>query len=228
MKSYLDPFEKLQTQADFSSMNIEAKQAFDVDKISNLEAYKLGTGLTVPRPIGWIGTVDEDGRPNLAPYSFFNMVAMYPPTFVVAPVLGGRKDTLANLESTREFTVNIVTEETVEAMNATAATVDADVDEFEAFGLTPVPSETVGAPMVGEATANFECKVTHTIPVGQPTGDLPGTGMLVVGEATKIYVAERVVDGFNVDQHELRAVGRHVGGMYSRTADSLFRIERPQ
>ena len=156
------------------------------------------------------------------------MVAMYPPTFVVAPVLGARKDTLANLASTREFTVNIVTEETVEAMNATAATVAADVDEFAAFGLTAVPSETIKAPMVGEATANFECKVTQLVPVGQPSDDLPGTGMLVIGEATKVYVAERVVDDqFNVDQEELKAVGRHVGGMYSRTAETLFTIDRP-
>lgn len=210
-------------------MDIEAKHSYDVDALSHHESYKLGTGLTVPRPIGWIGTVDEHGQPNLAPYSFFNMVAMYPPTFVVAPVLGGRKDTLANLEATREFTVNIVTEETVEAMNATAATVEAEVDEFAAFGLTAVPSETIGAPMVGEATANFECKVTQLIPVGQPSDEHPGTGMLVIGEATKIYVAERVVDErFGVDQHELRAVGRHVGGMYSRTADSIFAIDRPQ
>ncbi len=209
-------------------MKIEAKLSYDVNDLKTGDAYKLGTGLTVPRPIGWIGTVNDSGQPNLAPYSFFNMVAMYPPTFVVAPVLGARKDTLANLQSTREFTVNIVTEETVEAMNATAATVEADVDEFSAFGLTAVPSETVKAPMVGEATANFECKVTQLIPVGQPSEDLPGTGMLVIGEATKVYVAERVVDdGFNVDQQELKAVGRHVGGMYCRTAETLFTIDRP-
>ncbi len=209
-------------------MEQELKREYHVDDMSPTEAYKLGTGLAVPRPIGWIGTVDVDGNRNLAPYSFFNMMAIYPPTFVVAPVLGGRKDTLANLESTREFTVNIVTEETVVKMNATAATFDADVDEFEAVGLTPVPSQTINAPMVGEATANFECVVTQIIPVGQPTDDQPGTGMLVIGEATRIHVAHRVVDdSFNIDQAELKAVGRHVGGMYVRTAESLFTIDRP-
>ncbi len=205
-----------------------AKRQYVVDEMEQGQAYKLGTGLTVPRPIGWIGTVDVDGNRNLAPYSFFNMVAVYPPTFVVAPVLGARKDTLTNLEATGEFTVNIVTEETVEQMNATAATFDADVDEFEATGLTPVPSETIGAPMVAEATANFECVVTQLVPVGKASKDLPGTGMLVIGEATRIHVAERVVDdNFNVDQVGLKAVGRHVGGMYSRTAESLFTIDRP-
>ena len=209
-------------------MEQPAKRQYLVDDMEPGDAYKLGTGLTVPRPIGWIGTVDENGNRNLAPYSFFNMMAIYPPTFVVAPVLGPRKDTLANLQSTGEFTVNIVTEETVEAMNATAVTFDAGVDEFEAVGLTAVPSETITPPMVGEAKANFECVVTQIIPVGRASNDLPGTGMLVIGEATRIHVAERVVDDdFHVDQVELKAVGRHVGGQYSRTADSLFEIDRP-
>ena len=209
-------------------MQIEVKRTFAIDDMEAGQAYKLGSSLIVPRPIGWIGTRSEDGTPNLAPYSFFNMVAAYPPTFVVAPVLGSRKDTLANLEATREFTVNIVTEETVEAMNLSAGSYDADVDEFEICGLTAVAAETIGAPLVGEAVANFECVVTHVIPVGAPSGDLPGNGMLVVGEATKIHVAERLVDDkFNIDQYGLRAIGRHAGGLYNRTAETLFEIERP-
>lgn len=209
-------------------MESELKRQYIVDELEPGSAYKLGTGLIVPRPIGWIGTVDVDGNRNLAPYSFFNMVASNPPTFVVSPTLTGRRDTLANLEATREFTVNLVTEQTVEQMNATAASFDAGVDEFAATGLTAVPSETINAPMVAESTANFECVVTHLIPVGQPSDELPGSGMLVVGEATRIHVAERVVDdNYNVDQVKLQAIGRHVGGMYSRTADTLFTIDRP-
>ena len=210
-------------------MTYEPKRQYAIDDLQPGEAYKLGTGLAVPRPIGWIGTTDGNGNANLAPYSFFNMVAMYPPTFVIGPALGQRKDTLANLKATGEFTVNIVTEETVEAMNATAESVEAGVDEFALVGLTAAPSETIGAPMVAEATANFECVVTQLIPVGKPSDELPGTGMLVIGEAKRIHVAERVVDdAFNVDQVELKAVGRHVGGMYCRTADSLFQIDRPR
>ncbi len=209
-------------------MGNEPKRIIDVADMDQHQAYKLSTGLIVPRPIGWIGTVDSDRNQNLAPYSFFNVVAQYPPTFVVAPVLGYRKDTLANLEQTREFTVNVVTEETVAAMNATAEGFDADVDEFARTGLTAVQANTVQAPLVQEATANFECVVTQLIPVGKPSGDLPGTGMLVIGEATCIHVAERVVDdNFNIDQVELKAVGRHVGGLYSTTATTLFEVERP-
>jgi len=207
---------------------LEAKRTFDVADLDPVSSYKLGTGLTVPRPIGWIGTVSTAGVNNLAPYSFFNIVAMHPPTFVVAPVTLGRKDTLTNIEDTGVFTVNIVTEETVEAMNSTAATLDADVDEFAHAGLTVVTSETSAAPMVGEAVANFECVMTKMIPVGQPTDGREGNGMLIIGEATRIHIAERVVSNdLHIDQHELRAVGRHVGDAYARTADSLFTIERP-
>jgi flavin reductase (DIM6/NTAB) family NADH-FMN oxidoreductase RutF len=210
-------------------MTTEPKHTYRIDEMSETDAYKVGSGLTVPRPIGWIGTVGIDGVRNLAPYSFFNMVSGYPPTFVVAPALTVRKDTLANLEQTREFTINVVTEETVEAMNLSAGSYPADVDEFEFCGLTAVPSETIAAPMVGEATANFECVVTQIIPVGMPSDDLPGASMLVIGEAQRVHVAERVIDdAFHVDQEELRAIGRHVGGQYSRTAGTLFNLDRPE
>jgi len=207
---------------------LEDKRIFDVASLDPIQSYKLGTGLTVPRPIGWIGTVSADGINNLGPYSFFNIVAMHPPTFVVAPVTGGRKDTLTNIEQTGVFTVNIVTEETVAAMNATAATLDADIDEFDHVGLTAVVTDTCIAPMVGEAVANFECTMTKMIPVGESTNDREGLGMLIIGEASRIHVAERVVSNdLHIDQHELRAVGRHVGNAYARTADSLFEIDRP-
>jgi flavin reductase (DIM6/NTAB) family NADH-FMN oxidoreductase RutF len=206
----------------------EDKRTYDVAELEPIDAYKLGSGLTAPRPIGWIGSISEDGVHNLAPYSFFNMVATYPPTFVVAPQLGGRKDTLANLEATRVFTVNIVSEDTVEAMNASSGTYPADVDEFDECGLTAVGADTNEAPMVAEAVANFECRVVDMIPVGKANNELPGTGMLVIGEAQRIHVAKRVSDdNFHIDPHELRAVGRHAGGWYSRTADSMFQIDRP-
>lgn len=147
----------------------------------------------------------------------------------MAPVTaGGRKDTLNNIEETGVFTVNVVTEETVEAMNATAATLPADVDEFAHAGLTAMTAETSAAPMVGEAVANFECTLSQMIPVGTPTEDQAGLGMLIIGEATRVHIAERVVsDSLYIDQVELRAVGRHVGNAYCTTAESLFDIDRP-
>ncbi|MEE9415730.1 MAG: flavin reductase family protein [Acidimicrobiales bacterium] len=198
------------------------KTSFVVADLDPVDSYKLATGLIVPRPIGWIGTVDEEGVSNLAPFSFFNVVAGHPPTVVFAPASVGRKDTLDNVKATGEFTVNVVTIEVVEAMNASAATVAAEVDEFELSGVTAVASDCIAAPMVAESKANFECVVTHLLPIGQ--GRLGGH--LVVGEAVMVHVADQLLDGTRVDQAELKAVGRHVGNWYS-SATNLFEIERP-
>ena len=198
------------------------KHHFRVDELQGVDGYKLATGLIVPRPIGWIGTVSADGTPNVAPYSFFNVVSGLPPSFVFAPGRGGRKDTLANVREVGEFTINVVTEEVVEAMNASSATFPADVDEFEACGLTAVPGLSVRPPMVGECKANFECVVTQIVDIGHPDHG----NALVIGEAVEIHVSESLLDGTRVDQAQLRAVGRHAGNTYSRATD-LFDITRP-
>lgn len=198
------------------------KHRFTVSDLEGVDGYKLATGLVVPRPIGWIGTLSGAGVPNLAPYSFFNAVSGLPPTFVFSPGRGSRKDTLANVRDVGEFTINIVTEEVVEAMNATAATFDADVDEFTACGLTAVASTRIRPPMVGECKANIECVVTQIVDIGHPDH---GNG-LVIGEAVVFHVSEHLLSGTRIDQAELRAVGRHVGNTYSRSTD-LFDLIRP-
>ncbi|MGI9606057.1 MAG: flavin reductase family protein [Acidimicrobiales bacterium] len=206
----------------------EPKKLFDLVGEHAGRGYALGTGLVVPRPIGWIGSISADGHANLAPYSFFNMVAHTPVTFVVAPALGARKDTLDNLESTGVFTVNVVTEQTLEAMNASSATLPAEADEFAATGLTALTSDTCAAPRVAEAAANFECRVVQAIPVGTPTESAPGSGMVVIGEADRVLIAGRVLDDDErVDARKLAAIGRHGGSWYSTTADNMLSVERP-
>jgi len=198
------------------------KQAFVVDQLSGADGYKLTSGLIVPRPIGWIGTVSPDGVPNLAPYSFFNAVAGSPPTFVFSPGRVARRDTLTNVRSVPEFTINIVSEEVADAMNSTSASVEPDVDEFEMAGLTAVASTAVRPPMVGECKANIECRVIDIV----DTGDPEAGNSLVIGEGVVIHVEDHIIDGTRVDQVELAAVGRHVGNLYSRTRD-LFEMTRP-
>ncbi len=198
------------------------KETFLVEQLVGADPYKLTTGLIVPRPIGWIGTVSADGVPNLAPYSFFNAVSGMPPTFVFSPGVGMRKDTLDNVRAVPEFTINVVTAEVVEAMNATAASAEAAVNEFEMAGLEQVASSLVAPPMVGECKANIECKVTNIVAVGDPAHG----NALVVGEAVAFHVAAELLDGTRVDQAALGAVGRHVGNTYSHATD-LFDITRP-
>ena len=198
------------------------KRRFTASEIDGADGYKLASGLIVPRPIGWIGTVSADGVPNLAPYSFFNVVSGQPPTFVFSPGRSARRDTLANVHEVGEFSINVVSIEVLEAMNASSASFDPEVDEFAACGLTAVPGSVIRPPMVGECKANIECVVTQILEIGDPRHG----NSLVVGEAVVFHVDEGLLDGTRVDQEQLRAVGRHAGNTYSHATD-LFDLIRP-
>lgn len=197
---------------------------FHTADLGGADGYKLLTGLVVPRPIGWIGSVSADGVHNLAPYSFFNAVSGDPPMVVFSASQGPdtRKDTANNVRATGEFTVNIVTMDTVEAMNATSATLDADVDEFAHAGLTALESDIVAPRRVGEAAAQLECRLTHDLRIGSEAGG----NWLFVGEVVAFHVDTALLDGTRVDQAMLGAVGRHAGNFYS-TTEHLFEIVRP-
>lgn len=200
------------------------KSIIDPADVEATDAYKLLIGLVVPRPIGWIGTVDVHGVRNLAPFSFFNAVAATPPTVLFSPLTtaGNAKDSLSNARATGEFTVNIVSFDLAEAMNLTSGRYGPEVDEFEVAGLTPMTGTKVAAPMVAEAKANLECRVTQTVPVGRP----PMDATLVIGEVVAFHVRTDLLDGTRVDQAALDAIGRMGGPIYTRTSDT-FAMERP-
>ena len=201
------------------------KHGFDPAEHDDVDIYKLLIGLVVPRPIGWVGSVSADGVRNLAPFSFFNAIAASPPTVLFSTIRAGgvRKDTLSNVEETGVFTVNVVTEETVEAMNVTSGRYEASVDEFELAGLTAVDGSVVDAPMVGEAKANLECRLNQIVQIGT---DGPMAASIVIGEVVLIHVEGSILDGTRIDQEALRAVGRMGGPTYTRTRD-LFSLDRP-
>ncbi len=202
----------------------EPATTFVIDEIAPHDAYKLCSGLVVPRPIGWVGTLSADGVANLAPYSFFNLIGNDPmhAAFSGGVAGGSDKDSVANVRVVPEFTINIVTDETVVAMNETAESLPSEVDEFDHAGLTKVDSTLIRPPRVGEATATMECRVVDIVHVGRDGGG----NDLVIGEILVVHVADRVLDGTRVDQHELRAIGRHAGSWYSHATD-LFDIDRP-
>lgn len=192
-----------------------------LDDAEEIDAYKLLSGLIVPRPIGWIGTRREGGANNLAPFSFFNMVSSRPPIVMFS---AGRhrdrpKDSASLAEEAGEFTVNIVSEEVVEAMNATSFGYPADVDEFEMCGLTPLTGRVVSAPLVAESPANLECRVIRVL-------DLEGGTRVVFGEVVAVHVLPEVLDGTRIRHDVLRAVGRMAGSGYVTTRDR-FEVTRP-
>jgi flavin reductase (DIM6/NTAB) family NADH-FMN oxidoreductase RutF len=195
------------------------------------QIYKLMTGIIVPRPIALVSTIDEAGNANLAPFSFFAGVGSAPPTVLFCPALraskkdqsGERKDTLHNVEATREFVINIVNEAISDQANATAAEVSREVDEFQLSALTPVASEVVRPPRVAESPAQMECKLLQVI----YTGDQPASGVVVLGEIVRFHIRHDLFDDFRIDAAGLDAVGRMAGNTWVRTRD-LIELIRPR
>ena len=199
------------------------KTTFDLESGETRDTYKLLSGLVVPRPIGWIGTRRDNGTFNLAPFSFFNVVSVGPPTVLFS---GGRhpdrpKDSITFAEKTGEFTVNIVSETVAAAMNVTSGSFTADDDEFAIAGLTTAVGTKVRAPLVAESPANLECKVVDILNLGTE-----GRTRVVIGEVLAIHVREDVLDGTRIDNDVLQAIGRMAGDTYINTRDR-FELERP-
>lgn len=189
-----------------------SKVVFDLESADANDGYKLLTGLVVPRPIGWIGTRRSDGTNNLAPFSFFNVVSSNPPVVLFsAGVHRDRpKDSATLAEESGVFTVNIVSEDVVEAMSVTSGSFSATDDEFAIAGVTAVPGVKVNAPLVAESPANLECSVRQVVALGE-------NSRLILGDVVAIHVEEGVLDGTRIDSDALRAVGRLAGTNYVDT-----------
>lgn len=172
--------------------------------------YRTLSSLVVPRPIGWISTVDEAGNENLAPYSYFNAVCNDPPTVMFSANdpddEGDLKDTPRNAIETGEFVTNLVTEELVDAMDATSQTTERS--EFDVSDLGRVPAETVAPPRVAEARATLECEVVESLRIG--------TNTLVFGQVKLFHVDDSLVTNRKVDARKIEAIGRYGGPHYTR------------
>jgi flavin reductase (DIM6/NTAB) family NADH-FMN oxidoreductase RutF len=189
--------------------------------------YKLMVGSIVPRPIAFVSTLSADGFPNLAPFSFFTGISANPPVICFSPMRrltdGSRKDTLNNIEATREFVVNIVSEEFAEKMNLCSEEFSPEVDEFRVSGLTPIPSDLVKPARVKESHVNMECRLLQVVHVSaKPLG-----GSIVLGEVVRFHVDDAIVNDFRIDPDKLRAFGRMGGNTYTRTTDR-FEMIRPK
>jgi flavin reductase (DIM6/NTAB) family NADH-FMN oxidoreductase RutF len=189
--------------------------------------YKIMIGSVIPRPIGWVSTINDQGRANLAPFSFFNAVCSNPPHLMFVTSVrgtdGGLKDTLRNVRANEEFVVNIVTESLAEAMNITATEFPAEVDEFEAAGLEKQPSVVVRPPRVAASPLHYECKLAHIYTVGEQVG----AGSVVIGRVVHIHVHESVLmENGRIDRERLAPIGRLAGMEYCRVRD-VFELIRP-
>jgi len=183
-----------------------------------------------PRPIAFVSTIDQEGKPNLAPFSFFNAFGSNPPTLIFSPARRGRdntiKHTLDNVEKVKECVVNVVSFNMVEQMSLASFEFDEGVNEFEKAGFTEVPSIKVKPPRVGESPASFECEVVDII----KTGTEGGAGNLVVCKILALHFDNQLVlDSGKIDQIGMDLVGRMGYEYYCRAnADSIFELAKPK
>lgn len=198
---------------------------FDPANLEHAAVYKLLTGSVIPRPIGWISSISEDGINNLAPFSYFNAIGEDPPHVMFSTTRGNNsnKDTLNNVLATKQFVVNMVTEETVERMNATSQAFSPDVDEFEFVGLTPIASTKIKPMRVAESPVTFECELVHSYSLEDHKN---GGATMLVGKIVMMHFHDEVLlENYKINLENYKPVARLAGSNYT-TIGKIFSIKR--
>ena len=201
---------------------------YETDKNNHGLRYNPLKACVVPRPIGWISTIDAAGAVNVAPFSFFNLVSQDPPFVLFSAgrheVDGGAKDTVANVEATGEFVYNMATWAQKDQMTKTAMIVDRTVDEMAAAGLLPEPSRLVRPPRIKGSPVHFECKL-HQI-VTLPGRKASGDHHLVIGRVVAVHIDDAVLtpDG-RLDVLKMRPIAR-LGYTDYTSVESIFQMEK--
>lgn len=199
---------------------------FEVSDMKPNHIYNLLIGLVAPRPIALVTSLNENGMLNAAPFSAYNYLCTDPP--IVALGVTNRpgaefvpKDTARNIRRTREFVVNVVTEDLAAAMNVCATDFPADVSEIELAELETEPSRMVKVPRIGQAHAALECEEFTSMEIGN--------SRIILGKVVAMYVEDKFIDpaGPYILSEELHAIGRMNGlGGYVKTRDAFFKMPR--
>ena len=202
--------------------------SIDPKEISTGKLHGYLLGAIAPRPIAFASTIDEDGNPNLSPYSFFNVFGSNPPTLIFSPARRVRdntiKHTLENALATKEVVINVVNYDIVQQMSLSSTEYAKGVNEFEKAGFTMLKSDKIKPFRVAESPVQFECKVKDVI----FTGDEGGAGNLIICEVVKMHISEAVLDDNGaIDQHKIDLVARAGGSYYTRARDGFFEIDKP-
>ncbi|EPR73236.1 hypothetical protein ADIWIN_1667 [Winogradskyella psychrotolerans RS-3] len=181
-----------------------------------------------PRPIAFASTVDKDGKPNLSPFSFFNVFSANPPILVFSPARRVRdnttKHTLHNVEATKEVVINVVNYDMVHQTSLASTEYPEGTNEFEKAGLSMLPSDKVKPFRVAESPIQFECKVNDIISLGSEGG----AGNLVICEVVKLHISDEVLNADQtINQEALDLVARAGGSYYSRAKKGFFEIPKP-
>jgi flavin reductase (DIM6/NTAB) family NADH-FMN oxidoreductase RutF len=190
------------------------------------DAYKLLVGSVLPRPIAFVTSISETGVVNAAPFSFFTVISADPMLVCFSPMRrgtdGSKKDTLINIEATKEFVINIVSEEIAVQMNDCAIEYPPDVDELDASGLSKEDSVSVRPPRVKESLVHLECELHESLDFG----DHPGAGSLVIGKVKHVHVHDELYDRGRIHTEKLNPIGRMAGHMYTKPLAQTFELVR--
>lgn len=192
--------------------------------LSSSQAYKLLTGVVVPRPIAWISTRSSGGVVNVAPFSSYNYVADTPPMLAVNIGLhddGCLKDTARNIRETGEFVVNVTTRAALDVMNASSARYAAGVSEARELGIELLPGRVVGVPRVASSPVHMECRLSQIVPLGA------GVNTLYIGEVVMFHLAKGVYDGRHVNSVAIDPLAR-LGGPFYAALGEIFKRKRPE
>jgi len=197
----------------------------NLSELSPGKRYHILSSLVVPRPIAWVTTLNEDGTVNAAPFSYFQLMGDDPPLAVLGIGKrpdGGMKDSFRNIRRTREYVINIVTEENAALMNLCATDFPAGMSEVTALGLATEPSTLIKPPRLAAAPAQIEAREVQTV--------LIGNTQITIGELVMVHIRDEFIDGksHRVHTEKMHIIGRLQGGEgggYSRTRDP-FRMKR--
>ncbi|MGR3790015.1 flavin reductase family protein [Flavobacterium sp. TN-1] len=203
-------------------------KSFIPTELSTPQVQSYLQGAIVPRPIAFASTIDAQGRPNLSPFSFFNVFSANPPILVFSPARRVRgnttKHTLENALETKEVVINVVNYDIVQQMSLSSTEYAEGINEFEKAGLTTLSSDLVKPFRVAESPVQFECKINEIISLGTEGG----AGNLIICEVLKIHVDETILDKNGmIDQHKIDLVARLGGNWYSRSNMGLFEVPKP-
>jgi flavin reductase (DIM6/NTAB) family NADH-FMN oxidoreductase RutF len=182
--------------------------------------------IIAPRPIGWISSRDAKGHINLAPYSFFNGFCYTPP--IIGFSSTSWKDSVGNIQETKEFVWNLATKDLAQQMNATAAHVAHDVSEFKIAGLTAAPSKLVNVPRVAESPVSFECKLTQIIQL-QGADGTKAQAWLTLGEVVAVHIDKAMIKDGIYQTALARPIVRagRKGDYFEIRPDAMFEMVRP-
>ena len=181
--------------------------------------------LIVPRPVGWISTLSDDGTPNLAPFSFFNAISDNPPMIMFS--VGGRNDTLRNIEATKECTCSFASKSLIDAMNMSSAGVDGSVNEFSLAGIEGAASQLVKPERVAASPAALECRYWKSIELPPKANGAAGYTM-VIAEVVGVYIEDTFIKDGLVDTAAMQPIAR-LGYMDYAVIDesNMFSLNRP-